>query len=79
MKFFFLLLIVTLPHARAQDLERQIESIGQSLDTGGSHSLGQQWPGEVIRIRTTLELGIEIPLVSKFSINPEVEFYFSNK
>ena len=34
---------------------------------------------EAIRIRTLLELGINIPGVTNFSVNPEIEFVFNKK
>lgn len=34
---------------------------------------------EGIRVRTVLEAGVEIPLISDFTLAPEVELYFSSK
>jgi hypothetical protein len=32
-----------------------------------------------VRVRTVLEAGVEIPLISDFALAPEVELYFTSK
>ncbi len=32
---------------------------------------------ELVRVRTTLELGVDIPGITNFSVNPEVELFFT--
>lgn len=34
---------------------------------------------ESVRVRTVLEVGVEIPLISDFALAPEVELYFTSK
>ncbi|MFP5492818.1 MAG: hypothetical protein ACLGG0_15050 [Bacteriovoracia bacterium] len=34
---------------------------------------------ETVRVRTILEVGVEIPLISDFALAPEVELYFTSK
>lgn len=34
---------------------------------------------ESVRVRTILEVGVEIPLISDFALAPEVELYFTSK
>jgi hypothetical protein len=63
----FALLAVQLKAATPANVMELMQTLPASLPR---HSL------ESIRIRKVLEVGIEIPIISKFSLNPEVEFYF---
>lgn len=82
MKKFFFCLLLTVNFAQADsphlEMMEQMEAYTQILDENeysGEKSLA--W--DLIRVRTTLEIGVEIPLISKFSVKPEAEFYFSKK
>ncbi len=33
----------------------------------------------LVRVRTILEMGIKVPVLASFSINPEIELYFTKK
>ena len=37
------------------------------------------WSWSQVRVRTILEMGIEVPVLASFSINPEIELYFTKK
>lgn len=63
---YLLLLVLVLP------LEEQLVEYADVLNQQEAQKMG--W--DVIRIRTVLQLGVDIPFISKFSVNPEVEFCF---
>lgn len=53
----------------------QSQVLNNSELDGVVRSLG--W--DVIRIRSVFELGVEVPYFTNFSINPEIELYFTKK
>jgi hypothetical protein len=81
MKYTFLLLFNVMA-AFAQDpiyeMEENIRSISSALEKSTLRN-ESTWQWDVIRVRAVFELGIEVPLISKFSLNPEVEFFFVKK
>jgi hypothetical protein len=58
----------------AEEIETDVEKIACALEESE-----EVLAWDVVRVRTVLELGVEIPAISKFSLNPEVEFYFVKK
>lgn len=70
MKTFILLFsLITLP-ANAGDVQELMNRCHESL-RGET-----QWSWNVVRVRAVLELGIRVPLLTSFNVNPEVELYF---
>ncbi len=54
-------------------VQNLIDSCQQSLEGRGD------WNWSVIRVRAILEMGIKVPVLASFSVNPEVELYFTKK
>lgn len=75
MKTFLLLIFLSLPAVAAETSPVQvlIDNCEQSLAGKG------EWNWNVIRVRAILEMGIKVPVLASFSINPEVELYFTKK
>ncbi len=61
------------------ELQKQAEDLSLALEATDDSTAGRAWAWDLIRVRTVLELGVEIPVITKFSINPEVEFHFVKK
>lgn len=76
MKTFFLLILVStssLAFGAENPVQTLIGNCQQSLEGRGN------WNWSVIRVRAILEMGIKVPLLASFSVNPEVELYFTKK
>lgn len=75
---FFLFLFVTSAYGTTPTIgiEEQADNLIYALEENETN-MSQVWAWDVVRVRTVLELGVEIPMISKFSINPEVELFFS--
>ena len=56
-----------------RDVQDLMDSCQQSLEGKAD------WKGSLIRVRVILEMGIEVPVLATFSVNPEVELYFTKK
>lgn len=73
----FLLIFLLISAGATANSEDEVQNLmvrcHESLE-GKGHL---QW--NLVRVRTILELGIQVPLLASFSINPEIEFYFSKK
>lgn len=68
--FSFSALATTPDYELAQTSEQFASTLNQN-----SFSLSL----ETVRVRTVLEAGVEIPLISDFALAPEVELYFTSK
>ena len=68
-----LLLSSTAFAADEQDVQDLMNRCSQSLEGKGN------WSWSLIRVRVILEMGIEVPVLASFSVNPEVELYFTKK
>ncbi|HXH76483.1 MAG TPA: hypothetical protein VNJ08_16045 [Bacteriovoracaceae bacterium] len=84
MKFILFFSLVIGASAFAADrvnleVQEQAEVLSLALAENEMAPVGTAWHWDVIRVRAMLELGIEIPLISKLSINPEIEFQFVKK
>lgn len=77
MMLFFTLIIGSSAFASTPDFELQKQAV--DLSTALEQTAGHKWAWDLVRVRTVLEVGIEIPLITKFSLNPEVEFHFVKK
>lgn len=74
MKTLFLFLFFVAPVMAAEnDVQEFIESCQASLEGRA------QWDWSVVRVRTIVELGIKVPVLASFSVNPEIEFFFVKK
>ncbi len=81
MFLFFTLLVGESAFARGVDFEvqKQAEDYSLALASTEMAPVARAWHWDQIRIRAILEVGVEIPVISKLSINPEVEFAFVKK
>ena len=61
----------TYANDEVRELASPIESIFDETMT--------DWKMHRVRVRTRMEFGIEIPLLAKFKIKPEIELYFDKK
>lgn len=77
MKALFLAVFLTFSSgafaADERDVQNLIESCQSALVGKGN------WSWSLIRVRVILEMGIEVPVLASFSVNPEVELYFTKK
>ncbi len=73
-------LIATRAFAQTEkfDLQYQAEEYSLILEEQET-TTAHYWAWDIIRFRTVLELGINIPVIANFSVNPEVEFFFVKK
>ncbi|MES2526451.1 MAG: hypothetical protein V4598_05165 [Bdellovibrionota bacterium] len=69
MKTFLLVALVTL----SNPVQTLMDNCQESLEGRGN------WSWSMIRVRAILEMGIKVPVLASFSINPEVELYFIKK
>lgn len=79
-----LLLTIVFPvfaNSSSFELQEQIEGVSSVLERSDLDRdfYYSYWKLNTVRVRTILELGIEVPLITKFKIQPEIELYFSNK
>lgn len=58
------------------EINQRAEAITYVLDNRTEIATAD-WDLDVVRVRTVLEFGVEIPFISKFLIKPEVELYFT--
>lgn len=70
MRIFILLFALSSFTAHAGDVQDLMNRCHESL-RGET-----QWSWNVVRVRTILELGIRVPLLTSFNVNPEIELYF---
>lgn len=74
MKAFILsVLLISSPVMAADEVQDLMVRCQDAL-RGDSH-----WSWSVVRVRAVLELGIKVPVLATFSVNPEVELYFTKK
>ncbi len=62
-----------------EEVKAQAAAFSGALEAQSTQPASSDWVMHVVRIRTVLEFGVEIPLIAEFSINPEVELYFSKR
>lgn len=76
--FPFLLLVQVQAYAQSfdSDLDMQTEQFLAALNDEEATIFKKKLDLNLIRVRTILEAGIDIPVISKFSIRPEVELFF---
>lgn len=74
---FFALVVGTSAFAQRLDVQSQAEDFSLVLEE--MPTAGRYWSLELIRARLVLELGVKIPVIANFSVNPEVEFHFVKK
>jgi hypothetical protein len=67
-------LLFLIHSVNATDFRNQIEAYSMALEEGRSSK--KAWECYLIRVRTILDFRLEIPFISSFSINPEVELHF---
>ena len=53
-----------------------VTAIDQALFETENELVSEKWFLQRIRVRVRLELGLEIPVLAKFKIKPEVDLYF---
>ena len=73
MKALMLILLLSSASANAGEVQDLMDRCHETLR-------GQtQWNWTVVRVRAILELGIKVPVLASFSVNPEVELYFTRQ
>jgi hypothetical protein len=72
----FALLFSYAAHAQTpeRELNDQVQTITQILERESSD---REIELQLVRVRTVLELGVEVPGITNLSVNPEVELYFT--
>jgi len=73
MKAFILSLILISSPVIADETQELINRCEEAL-RGESH-----WDWNVVRVRVILETGISVPFLASFTVEPEVELYFTKK
>jgi len=81
MKFTLVLLLAAAPAFAAtvaSELTKNSNTLTQFLDEKELEG-PLAWHWDVIRVRTVLEVGVVVPLISNFSLNPEIELYLTKR
>lgn len=73
MKAFVLFFLLCSPAFAVDDMQVLLERCQSSLEGK------PQWEWSVVRVRAILEMGIKVPVLASFSVNPEVELFFVKK
>ncbi len=76
MKFFILIALLVSTHTFAESAENPQDLI---LRCHESLESKDNWKWKLVRVRTVLEMGIKVPVLASFSVNPEIELYFTKK
>ena len=73
MKALFLIFLLSPAFAGEVDVQELMDRCQASLEGK------PQWEWSVVRVRAILEMGIKVPVLASFSVNPEVELFFVKK
>lgn len=73
-----LLVSTAFAQSPVMEIEDQVNLYTEALERAEQAS-GKELVMTTFRVRTILEAGVNIPAISKLSINPEIEFIFTKK
>ncbi len=73
---FFSLISIMVTTEPGIVLDQKVQSFRDVLQSQEALDFGNSVVLRQVRLRLTLEAGVEIPGISEASINPEVELYF---
>ncbi|HXH76486.1 MAG TPA: hypothetical protein VNJ08_16060 [Bacteriovoracaceae bacterium] len=81
MLFFTLLMSASAFSAEkaSMEVQKQAEAFSLALAENEISPVGSAWHWDLIRFRTILEVGIEIPWVAELKFDPEIELHFVKK